>query len=49
MTVISVRKMTPTVGKTELATSRVRAMAGIVARDGARAVSYTHLTLPTKA
>jgi hypothetical protein len=36
MTVISVRKMTPTVGKTELATSRVRAMAGIVARAGAR-------------
>tara|TARA_E500000331_G_scaffold83227_1_gene78948 strand:- start:79 stop:696 length:618 start_codon:yes stop_codon:yes gene_type:complete len=36
MTVISMRKMTPTVGKTELATSRVRAMAGIVARAGAR-------------
>ena len=36
MTVISVRKMTPTVGRTELATSRVRAMAGIVARAGAR-------------
>ena len=36
MTVISVRKMTPTVGKTELASSRVRAMAGIVARAGAR-------------
>ena len=36
MTVISVRKMTPTVGKTELANSRVRAMAGIVARAGAR-------------
>jgi hypothetical protein len=36
MTIISVRKMTPTVGKTELATSRVRAMAGIVARAGAR-------------
>ena len=36
MTVISIRKMTPTVGKTELATSRVRAMAGIVARAGAR-------------
>ena len=36
MTVISVRKMTPIVGKTELATSRVRAMAGIVARAGAR-------------
>jgi hypothetical protein len=36
MTVISVRKMTPTLGKTELATSRVRAMAGIVARAGAR-------------
>jgi hypothetical protein len=36
MTVISVRRMTPTVGKTELATSRVRTMAGIVATTGAR-------------
>jgi hypothetical protein len=36
MTVISVRRMTPTVGKTELATSRVRTMAGIVATAGAR-------------
>jgi len=36
MTVISVRRMTPTVGKTELATSRVRTMDGIVATAGAR-------------
>ena len=36
MTVVSVRRMTPTVGKTELATSRVRTMAGIVATAGAR-------------
>ena len=36
MTVISVRRMTPQIGKTELATSRVRAMAGIVATAGGR-------------
>ena len=36
MTVISMRQITPVIGKTELATSRVRAMAGIVARAGAR-------------
>ena len=36
MTVISVRRMTPEIGKTELATSRVRAMAGIVATAGGR-------------
>ena len=36
MTVISVRRMTPQIGKTELATSRVRTMAGIVATAGGR-------------
>ena len=36
MTVISMRKIMPTVGKTELAISRVRAMGGIVARAGGR-------------
>ena len=36
MTVISMRQITPVIGKTELATSRVRAMAGIVARAGAK-------------
>ncbi len=36
MTGISMRKITPVIGKTELATSRVRAMAGIVARAGAK-------------
>ena len=36
MTVISMRQIMPVIGKTELATSRVRAMAGIVARAGAK-------------
>ena len=36
MTVISVRRMIPTIGKTELTISRVRSMAGIVARAGGR-------------
>ena len=36
MTVVSMRQITPVIGKTELATSRVRAMAGIVARAGAK-------------
>ena len=36
MTVISMRQITPKIGKTELVTNRVRSMAGIVARAGAR-------------
>ncbi len=36
MTVVSMRQITPKIGKTELVTNRVRSMAGIVARAGAR-------------
>lgn len=36
MTVISMRQITPKIGKTELVTNRVRSMACIVARAGAR-------------
>ena len=36
MTVISMRQITPKIGKTELVTNRVTSMAGIVARAGAR-------------
>ena len=35
MTVISMRQIMPKIGKTELVTSSVRSVAGIIARSGA--------------